>query len=485
MKVLCWISLFFILSQHKVKAQEPCCEDYCLGKDNEQLQSRRFTSKTAYQFVRGTDLDIGFQLPNCTATKFWMTSRHGTRLPYRDTIINASKLDEIKTQILNNYLTLGTKPQRGALCMEDFLSIQSWKFNTSITPDMARLLTFQGWEDLKYLATTYQNIFPNILPKAYNPEKFVFHHTKTQRAEESFKAFSEGLFGPNVYQNIRREIVPEINDTLLREYLSCPIWKENTWKMYNTKETEYFLFRGSELVKKTVENISKRLGFKTPLDFEDVELMWDICRLEQAWHVNRSSVWCAAFTPNQLVVLEYLDDLKFYQQSGYGHDINSRVSCNLIKDMLHKLDEDDDPVAIAYFAHSNTIETLITALGIKKDNIPLMARNFESMRDREWKTSVINPFSSNLVTIKFECSSEDSNEVEKAMFFLNQKRVDLEWCNKGLCDWSNVLKQYEQFYKANCTEFSCTTSNGIKFSPVASLLILLISYVLFAVLFWI
>lgn len=476
MKILLGITLVFVLLQYAsaVNVEEPCCEEYCLGKDNVRLQSRRFTSKTAYQFVRGTDLDVGFKLPNCTVKKFWMTSRHGTRLPYRDTITDAPRLEEIKTQILNNYLTLGTKPANGALCMEDFLTIQSWKFNSSITPDLARLLTFQGWEDLKYLATTYQTIFPEVLPKKYDSEKFVFHHTKTQRAEESFKAFSEGLFGPNIYQNIQRKIVPEINDTLLREYWSCPIWRENNWKMYNTNDTEYFRFRESETVKKTIQHISKRLGFDAPLDFKDIELMWDICRLEQAWHVNRSSIWCGAFTPSQLIVLEYLDDLKFYEQSGYGHEINARVSCNLVKDMLHKLDSDDDPDAVAYFAHSNTIETLLTALGINKDTIPLTSKNFESMENRKWKTSVINPFASNLVAVKFECSSDESDESEKAMFFLNQKKVELDWCNHGLCEWSNVLKHYDQFYKANCTQFSCASSNGATFTVSLVLLTLMI-----------
>ncbi|XP_055845414.1 multiple inositol polyphosphate phosphatase 1-like isoform X2 [Episyrphus balteatus] len=412
-------ALILVFSEYKVYTQESCCEDYCLARDNERLQKRTFTSNTAYQFVRGTDLDVGFQVPNCKAKKVWITSRHGTRLPYREIILNATKLEE-------------------------------------------------GWEDLKYLAITLQKIFPNIMLKEYDSEHFVFHHTQTQRTEESFKAFAEGLFGPNVYQNIKRDIVPQINDTLLYAYSGCPIWTENDWNAYYSKDTEYYKFRESETVKKTIAHISRRLGFETPLDFDYIEFMWDICRLEQAWYVNRTSIWCGAFTPAQLVVLEYLDDLVVYQTSGYGHEINSRVSCNLAKDMLKKLDNDDDPDAVAYFAHSTTIETLITALGINKDTVPLKANNFASMTDRKWKTSIIDPFASNLVAVKFECSSKDSNkDNEKAMFFLNQKRVEFDWCSQGLCDWSNVLKHYETLYKANCTEYFCSKSNGQKLTGVA------------------
>ncbi|XP_055915043.1 multiple inositol polyphosphate phosphatase 1-like [Eupeodes corollae] len=450
-------TLALISNNHYVYAQEPCCEDYCLGKDNDyRQQSKKFTSNSVYQFVRGNDLDIGFQVPNCTATKFWVTTRHGTRLPYRNIILNSPRLEELKAQILRNYLVLQTKPDTGALCMEDFLSIQSWKFNSSIKPDMAIHLATQGYEDLKYLARTYQQIFPDILVKEYDPKKYVFHNTQNQRNEESFKAFSEGLFGPDVYQEIDRYLVPDENDTLLRGYKGCPAWKENSRKTYNSNDNEYARFRQTALVKKTISDISRRLGFQDSLDFKDIALMWDTCRLEQAWFVNRSSIWCAAFTPAQLTVLEYYDDLRLYRSVGYEYELNSRVSCNLAKDMLVRLNKDGDPSAIVYISHSVTVETLIVALGMRRDSVRPTANNYEAMANRKWKTSEINPFSSNFAAVKLECSSENSNKTsEKAMFFLNQKRVEFDWCKQGLCDWQRVLQQYEHLYHANCTEYFC------------------------------
>lgn len=78
------------------------------------------------------------------------------------------------------------------------------------------LCNFQGWNDLKFLAINYQRIFPDIMENIYDPKKFLFRYTNTQRTEASFKAFAEGLFGENAYQHIQVPTPSANNDTLLR-----------------------------------------------------------------------------------------------------------------------------------------------------------------------------------------------------------------------------------------------------------------------------
>lgn len=43
-----------------------------------------------------------------------------------------------------------------------------------------------------------------------------------------------------------------------------------------------------------------------------------------------------AFTQNQVKILEYLEDLKYYYKTGYGLDINTKIGCPPIKDMIEK-----------------------------------------------------------------------------------------------------------------------------------------------------
>lgn len=475
MKVL-WITVILALSQYEIYAQqEPkCCEEYCFGTDKSRPQTLRFTSKTAYLLAKGNDIEKTI-LPDCSPTKIWTLSRHGTRLPSAKTIGKASHLEEIRDQIVNNYKVLKTKPDTGALCREDLFSIQTWKFNSSITPDMENMLTPQGWEDLKQLAKTYQRNYPNILTKEYKPENFLFRRTDTQRTEESFKAYAEGLFGPNAWQNIHLS-QPNGNDTLLRPYDYCPKWEENN----NQKNgTEFEKFQNSALMTKTIADVSARLGFQYPLDMKDIELMWDMCRYEQAWNVYRNSAWCGAFTPKQLEILEYYDDLRYYKKSGYGSDINSKLPCEIVKDMLYHLNSKTRPFAVTYFAHSTLIQTMITSLDWYKDDEVLTADNYNNMVDRKWKISKIDPFAANLVAVKYDCPA-DGADTQKVLFLLNERAVTLSWCKVGLCDWSAVMKRYIDFYHANCTETFCQ-SGAWSISPLVTLISLLVAAIVYLI----
>lgn len=64
--------------------------------------------------------------------------------------------------------------------------------------------------------------------------------------------------------------------------------------------------------------------------------MYDMCRYDKAWNLHDRSAWCAAFSREELQVLEYLDDLKSFYEAGYGNELNLRLGCTPIKDMLEK-----------------------------------------------------------------------------------------------------------------------------------------------------
>lgn len=76
-------------------------QDYCFGKDTERPQTRQFSSKTAYQIVKGTNMDKQYQVPGCEPKKMWIFHRHGTRLPTPSTINDAPRLEGV-SQWLDN-----------------------------------------------------------------------------------------------------------------------------------------------------------------------------------------------------------------------------------------------------------------------------------------------------------------------------------------------------------------------------------------------
>lgn len=158
------LSAVLALFQIEVGAQ-----DYCFGKDLERTQTRHFTSKTAYQIIKGTNMEKQFQVNGCVAQKVWIFHRHGTRLPSKSTIEKAPHLEtvrdvvmvcmqtfevirfflifiinqKLRDSIVRNYKVLRTAPETDALCQEDLIALKMWKWNASITSDMENYLTSQ------------------------------------------------------------------------------------------------------------------------------------------------------------------------------------------------------------------------------------------------------------------------------------------------------------------------------------------------------
>ncbi|GAB0089857.1 Multiple inositol polyphosphate phosphatase 1 [Sergentomyia squamirostris] len=438
-----------------------CCEEYCYGTDSDKSQARHYATKTAYRIIRSGDSSRYYSIPNCEPKKFWMLSRHGTRLPSAKDMQKLRGLIDLRDQIIENYELRRTKPDMGALCDADYQAIKNWRWDTNLTGNYDNALTVQGWNDLKLLASHYQRILPNVLPNIYTPDKYMFRHTNIQRTEASFKAFVEGLFGSDAYRHV--QVTPDNNNTLLRPYDHCSVWNTQSDAL-DQPTSEVNKFIASETFQNALSQVSQRLGFKFQLTADQVELIWDMCRYELAWELERVSPWCGAFTKAQVDVMEYKEDLKYYYKSGYGSELNTKVACSLVADMMRHLGSDSQPQAVAYFAHDSAIQLFTTALGANKDRDSLRADNFLQNDRRNWRTSDIAPFAGNLVAIKYDCP--ESNERQKVMFFLNEKPVAFDWCRVGLCDWKDVQQMYHQYTTTDCSRTFCggSSANTIKLS---------------------
>lgn len=187
----------------------------------------------------------------------------------------------------------------------------------------------------------------------------------------------------------------------MRPYDKCPEWNKQQ-EMYKGNDSEYFKFQNTDIFKNTLGAISIRLGFKYTLHANQVEDIWDMCRYDQSWFLQEDSPWCAAFTPEHVKVLEYLEDLKYYYKSGYGSSLNNNIMCGAVQDLMSNLKNNGTPNVVAYFSHASAVQLMLTALGYAKDGESLRADNYDQMKNRKWRTSVISPFASNLAVVKYE-----------------------------------------------------------------------------------
>lgn len=166
------------------------------------------------------------------------------------------------------------------------------------------------------------------------------------------------------------------------------------------------------------------------------------------------------------------------------------MACQLVVDMLTHLESQTMPKVIGYFADSTIMQLLLTSLGAFKDNDALRADNYQQMMRRKWRSSEVSPFATNLAVIKygkyqstFHCISNSFNKFEivtdcphdnersKIMFFLNQKPLDFNWCNVGLCDWSKVQQMYSSFKQRDCLTTYCTEGSASSIVPVFTIIL--------------
>lgn len=85
------------------------------------------------------------------------------------------------------------------------------------------------------------------------------------------------------------------------------------------------------------QRVSQRLGFTRNLNASQIETMYLECAFEKSWNIYERSKWCTVFKEEDLVVLEYAQDLKLYYKSGYGREEkNQQLGCPILRDLYQK-----------------------------------------------------------------------------------------------------------------------------------------------------
>jgi Histidine phosphatase superfamily (branch 2) len=193
------------------------------------------------------------------------------------------------------------------------------------------------------------------------------------------------------------------DDPILRPYKGCPLWRQNVKKNPETYET-----KNKFLNTHHVENMMNELREATQteyLDFKDVELIYTMCGYETAWRhqlFDGKSIWCSVFkNENHLKIMEYVEDLDYYYIDGPGFEITRKVACQTVNDLINFLDPADKSQKLSfYFTHSGTILKLLTFLELYGDVAHLSGEQVN--HERNWKTSHIDSFATNIIAVLYE-----------------------------------------------------------------------------------
>uniref|UniRef100_A0A1B6KA08 Multiple inositol polyphosphate phosphatase 1 n=2 Tax=Graphocephala atropunctata TaxID=36148 RepID=A0A1B6KA08_9HEMI len=431
-------------------------QDHCYA-DNK-TPYLNFSSKTAYEHVYNKE---GIPpVPGCKPLQLWLVCRHGTRYPGYNSFQWFDNLKVIRDGIVINYIANKT-----TLCSADIENLKAWQFDVNTTE--ANKLTSQGRQDLYELGQRFRSYFPELLNSSYSPDKFIFRHTNTNRTAESAKYFAKGVFG----STFDTPLPPAFSkDRLIQPYKICDAWQNLTKSKGEQKQ-----FLETQFISQVIANVSSRLGLNISLD---VMLdMYDGCRYQASWNVTATSPWCAVFSKNDLEVLEYSEDLKYYYKAGPGRDLNRRLACPLLRDLISQfsaveaLPDADHPAALLYFTHDYMVNILGVGLGLVNNSFPLTAYNYPQQQNRQFRTSRTVPFAANLLAVLYRCTQGEPLQVR---FYHSEHAIDLPGCVGGQCSWTDIKLKFAATVNAStCTNFSyCTTASSTTF-PLASPVLLI------------
>ncbi|XP_058458852.1 multiple inositol polyphosphate phosphatase 1 [Malaya genurostris] len=400
----CWLLVTLIDSQS------------CTEKPWEVVH-RRLATKTPYRHVLREPASKPIEIDGCRITKTWGLFRHGTRNPSRKVIEGMnSDLVSIRDEIL----------QHRKLCKKELELFERWQ--PALEPDQEKLLVTEGADEMFQIGRRFRQRYAGALPAHYHVNDFYFKFTKTERAENSARNFSYGLF-----DRIENIFFPEplAKDPILRFYKLCERWRQN---IKHNPETlrEVDLFYNSKLMKEVIGKISKKVG--TYVDAESIHLMYQTCAFETAWTKEYISPWCLLFDKSSVKILEFGEDLEYYWIDGYGYDLTYQQACAAFADLFRRFDEDLEPYTF-YFTHSGTLLKAVAFLGLYRDDYPLTHRDFE--RSRKWRVSEIDAFATNLVFTKLECSNGT-----QVMLMHQERPVTIPGCpqNQTLCDYRTLKR---------------------------------------------
>lgn len=406
-----------------------------------------FGTKTAYIFSnRGIPNAKAHEVPGCQPVAFWLLSRHGSHNPEANETAELQQLVDLKNNIVTNYKNGNFRNTNHRICTADFNLLErwNWKQNSSTAGD----LTSDGYVTTQQLAQAWKQRFPGLLtPNTYN---YLFKFVEEPRSSNSFRAFSESLFGG---QNEGFDAPKENDEKLLRPLKYCDAWKNQVDENNKTLEQKN-IFESKQEYKEMISNISLRLGFNYDLQKNTVLSIYQMCRYNKAWDVTQISPWCAAFTREDLKRLEYAEDLETYYKYGYGSTVSEKIGCSIIKDMVDffknhaERELRQQPKAMIQLTDYPMILMALTKLGSRQDPAPITGDNYHTntAQARKWSSSNMVPFNANIAAVLYKCTTNGNFQIKEqyqVLFLENEKPMNIEGCWVGLCDWSAVKSKFD------------------------------------------
>ncbi|CAD5120547.1 unnamed protein product [Dimorphilus gyrociliatus] len=436
--------LFALNSESFAKMVEPS-QSYCYSSDIK--PNRNYATKTTYfQSINSSNsiLEESTNDSNCTVKFIYYLSRHGTRHNGDKGIREWQQhLPKLREHILKF-------PNKTQLCQKDIEIIANWSLR--MKPEDDKDLVETGKREQKFIAQEMRKRFPDFFAQNDLLEDYEFRHSKEKRTRDSALAFLEGLFGTS--NNVQLTRSPE-KDTLLHFYKHCDKYIE---EVQNKPRIEYDKFLKGPEMQAVIKRVNERLALTNPIEYKTLESIYDNCVFE--YGIYNDAPWCSVFQREDINIIEYAEDIKYYWEDSYPHKVTVEQTCKLVSDIWKHLrnakEKKDKRKIVGRWAHSATMNTLYTRLGLYKDEKQLLHNNYEQQKDRRWRTTLHTPMSSSIAFVLLQCKDDFTVRA-----FHMEKLIKLDGiCAEKNCKWSEIEGKFKPIAD-NCNfEEICKVSKG-------------------------
>uniref|UniRef100_A0A6G1SAM4 Multiple inositol polyphosphate phosphatase 1 n=1 Tax=Aceria tosichella TaxID=561515 RepID=A0A6G1SAM4_9ACAR len=438
----------------------------------------------------------------CTLSQFHFIGRHAARTPDADDIKKINTLiANVKSRIdLSRIRTeqavdsdhkqtpsptssssgvVVTETEHGSqeVCHDPLVQLSRWSEFTR--PEYGDMVTEAGFHESEQLALRLKTIFPEVFNGSQ--ANIRFGTTKKLRTAQTAVSFLKHMVNHSINQ-CKSEHFPavdtrgkakvdeiESNDCileLLKKHSLESLSFHKTCDDITKKGDDYTVvplgLRNDTTTEFIARSVSERLQLtgQNMLTSEEARAIYDVCRYESA-QLGETSIWCHLFKDTDLTFYEYMADVAdFFDVYGDSNQVKS--TCRFTEGLFKSFPSakvqsnvDSKIQANFYFTHSAVIQKLIAAsVDLSKDNAynkrtvkdNLVARNVPS--DRQWRSSLLSPFSANIAFTIYNCANsplhEDTSGSGKPQEFtvspfhlvasLNEQPIILAGCKHYECD---------------------------------------------------
>ncbi|CAI9091770.1 OLC1v1026881C1 [Oldenlandia corymbosa var. corymbosa] len=429
------------------------CFSILSGADETFDVRRHLATVSRYGVIQemASDSFVPSQIPDeCTPIHLNLVARHGTRAPTKKKM---KEFDALESRM--EYLLQELKEQK-----ESLNKIPAWLWEWKSPWKGKRTggeLIRQGEDDLYHLGIRIREKFPQLFDEDYHPDIYPIKATQVPRASASAVAFGMGLFsgkgnlGPGRHRAFSVISESRASDTMLRFHDCC-----QNYKGFRKSQAPAV----DKLKEPVLDEITGELVRRYGLNFtrKDTSSLWSLCK-QEASLLEITNQACALFTPSEVALLEWTDDLETFILKGYGNSLNYRMGVPLLQDVIQSMEQAINAKEEGYVtgsfekarmrvAHAETLVPFSCLLGLflegpefeqilREESLQLPPK--PSQR-RNWRSNVVAPFAGNNILVLYGCQNDKSTRYFVHVLH-NEHPVPLPGCNNSdFCPFE-VFKQ--------------------------------------------